>query len=128
MGKPKPCDYCGAAYHQPYDDGLTECRIALRGQLDDVQEENDRLRSECAQISKELGLPPTMRPAEGEFRRMQAALGEVERLHSQYESLRETLGEYRCIACSIEAEIGTEEKPHPVPIRFHACGWPRKAI
>ena len=27
----------------------------------------------------------------------------------------------RCIACSIEAEIGTEENPHPVPVRFHIC-------
>jgi len=27
----------------------------------------------------------------------------------------------RCQACSIEAEIGTEENPHPVPSRFHTC-------
>ncbi|MHB8107661.1 MAG: hypothetical protein ACYDH4_09600 [Candidatus Cryosericum sp.] len=26
-----------------------------------------------------------------------------------------------CQACSIEAEIGTEENPHPVPARFHTC-------
>ena len=26
-----------------------------------------------------------------------------------------------CQACSIEAEIGTEENPHPVPKRFHTC-------
>jgi hypothetical protein len=26
-----------------------------------------------------------------------------------------------CRACSIEAEIGTEENPHPVPLRFHTC-------
>lgn len=26
-----------------------------------------------------------------------------------------------CMACSIEAEIGTEEVPHPVPARFHTC-------
>ena len=27
----------------------------------------------------------------------------------------------KCLACSIEAEIGTEEEPHPVPERFHTC-------
>lgn len=27
----------------------------------------------------------------------------------------------KCTACSIEAEIGTEEYPHPVPERFHTC-------
>lgn len=26
-----------------------------------------------------------------------------------------------CQACSIEAEIGNEENPHPVPERFHTC-------
>jgi hypothetical protein len=26
-----------------------------------------------------------------------------------------------CVACSIEAEIGTAETPHPVPERFHTC-------
>jgi hypothetical protein len=26
-----------------------------------------------------------------------------------------------CWACKIEAEIGTEENPHPIPERFHAC-------
>lgn len=28
---------------------------------------------------------------------------------------------HECRACHIEAEIGTEEKPHPVPPRFHTC-------
>lgn len=27
----------------------------------------------------------------------------------------------RCEACSIEAEIGTEEVPHPVDVRLHTC-------
>jgi hypothetical protein len=35
----------------------------------------DVLERECAQMSEELGLPPTIRPAEGELRRMQQALG-----------------------------------------------------
>ncbi len=26
-----------------------------------------------------------------------------------------------CNACSCEAEIGTEENPHPIPKRFHSC-------
>jgi hypothetical protein len=26
-----------------------------------------------------------------------------------------------CEACKIEAEIGSEENPHPVPVRFHIC-------
>lgn len=30
-------------------------------------------------------------------------------------------GNAGCVACSIEAEIGTEENPHPVPRRFHVC-------
>jgi len=30
-------------------------------------------------------------------------------------------GNPKCMACSIEAEIGTEENPHPVPERFHTC-------
>lgn len=29
-----------------------------------------------------------------------------------------------CMGCSIEAEIGTEENPHPVPKRFHSCATP----
>jgi hypothetical protein len=27
----------------------------------------------------------------------------------------------KCVACSIEAETGTEEDPHPVPSHFHTC-------
>jgi hypothetical protein len=33
----------------------------------------------------------------------------------------------QCKACSIEAEIGTEEDPHPVPKRFHTCSPPATA-
>jgi hypothetical protein len=28
--------------------------------------------------------------------------------------------------CSIEAEIGTEETPHPIPKRFHTCASVKK--
>jgi hypothetical protein len=30
-----------------------------------------------------------------------------------------------CLACKIEAEIGTEKDPHPIPARFHVCKEPR---
>lgn len=44
-----------------------------RAALTMVLERLDVLEKECASISAELGLPPTIRPAEGEFRRMQEA-------------------------------------------------------
>lgn len=43
--KPKPCDYCGATYHQPYEDGLVECRENLRA-------ERDMLRDAVEEIAK----------------------------------------------------------------------------
>lgn len=53
----------------------------------------------------------------GERERFVAVVGEVVR--------RMTPGPFTtspsCQACSIEAEIGTEENPHPVPNRFHTC-------
>lgn len=33
-------------------------------------------------------------------------------------AFRELFG---CQACAIEAEIGTEEQPHPVPEKYHTC-------
>jgi len=33
-----------------------------------------------------------------------------------------------CVACRIEAEIGTKEVPHPVPARFHSCPPPPVVI
>ena len=36
-------------------------------------------------------------------------------------SLVNSLTPDRCTACKIEAEIGSEENPHPVPERFHTC-------
>ena len=27
----------------------------------------------------------------------------------------------KCKACSIEAEFGTEEDPHPIHLKFHTC-------
>ena len=34
----------------------------------------------------------------------------------------------KCVACSIEAEIGIEENPHPVPQRFHVCEEARRGM
>ena len=49
--------------------------------------EVERLKAEMASVSAELDLPPTIRPAEGEIRRMldgwKAALAEVERLRGK---------------------------------------------
>lgn len=47
----------------------------------------------------------------------------VAMLGERVESIRMGLPGFpqRCEACSIEAEIGTEENPHPVPGRFHRC-------
>jgi hypothetical protein len=38
----------------------------------------EALRAECAQVSEEFDLPPTIRPAPGEIRRMRAALADAE--------------------------------------------------
>ena len=47
-----------------------------------------------------------------------------DQVHHALMELTERLEEARgrgCFACRIEAEIGTEEAPHPVPERFHNC-------
>ena len=44
--KPAPCEKCGAAYHQSYDDGLVECVARLVEQRDDATEEVTRLTRE----------------------------------------------------------------------------------
>lgn len=45
-------------------------------------------------------------------------LGEIRDRGKDSRAARE---QARCVACDIETEIGTEEKPHPVPRRFHKC-------
>lgn len=35
---PLPCAFCGAPYHQPYDDGLVECRDRLFCQLESARD------------------------------------------------------------------------------------------
>lgn len=51
------------------------------------------LEAECAQMSEELGLPPTIRPAEGELRRMQQALGRVALLEDAAKSVLRDFGD-----------------------------------
>ena len=38
----KPCEYCGIERHQPWDDGLVECRNRLSERLADVEAERER--------------------------------------------------------------------------------------
>lgn len=56
----------------------------LRAEIEKLLRERDQLRAECASMSAEFDLPPTIRPAEGEIRRMREewkqARAEVERL------------------------------------------------
>lgn len=62
----------------------------------EAERERDVLRAECAQMSEELGLPPTMRPAEGELRRMRegwaAARETIARLERERDEARSALG------------------------------------
>ena len=46
----------------------------LRDHLRELTNERDVYKAECASISEEFGLPPTIRPADGEVRRMVNAL------------------------------------------------------
>ena len=45
---------------------------AMRAQRDELEKDRDMWRAECESLSRELGLPPTMRPAEGELARFYA--------------------------------------------------------
>jgi hypothetical protein len=45
-------------------------RDAAVRERDEARDERDVFQGECASISEELGLPPTMRPVEGYLRRM----------------------------------------------------------
>lgn len=50
--KPAACEYCGAAYHQPWDDGLVECRQRLYATLDALRDVIVYAADDC------LGLQP----------------------------------------------------------------------
>jgi len=63
------------------------------GVIDKVEKERDIFKAECASISAEFGLPPTIRPAEGEIRRLldeaRAKLAETEADEEAHESVSE---------------------------------------
>jgi hypothetical protein len=52
--KPTPCDYCGATYHQPYEDGLVECRETLRMMLVEACDEREVLRKMALDYADEI--------------------------------------------------------------------------
>ncbi len=54
--KAEVCVYCGAIFHQPYEDGLVECRERLRNERDELLDEVDRLR-DALRICGEAGCP-----------------------------------------------------------------------
>lgn len=56
------CETCEMSYQRPMESErpCPYCRV-------------EELEADCAQMSEELGLPPTIRPAEGELSRMQEA-------------------------------------------------------
>ena len=47
MGFYPPCEYCGIVRHQPYEDGLLECR-------QQIQEQRDEARDECVSLRAKL--------------------------------------------------------------------------
>ena len=52
-----------------------------------LRAEVETLRADCASISEEMGLPPTMRWAEGEIRRLREAAQEAGKLRAEVERL-----------------------------------------
>lgn len=51
--KPTPCSYCGAAYHQPYEDGLVECREALRARVLELEADLERAIAVACSVSND---------------------------------------------------------------------------
>jgi hypothetical protein len=50
--------------------GAMVVAVGFRRKLAAAEQERDMFKGECASISAEFGLPPTIRPAEGEISRM----------------------------------------------------------
>lgn len=94
MSAEERCPECGSWDTECMSDkpvpgcGCARCLSAALAQAnrerDEAQAEVAMLKDECASISAEFGLPPTIRPSEGEIRRMldgwKEARAEVERL------------------------------------------------
>jgi hypothetical protein len=72
-----------------------------------------RIAAGCAWDSKSGGLGNETEPQEPEVRCILRNC--AERLAVLTRHVR------KCEACVIEAEIGTQENPHPVPARYHTC-------
>jgi hypothetical protein len=72
----------------------------------------DVLERECAQMSEELGLPPTIRPAEGELRRMQQALGREIKLEAGLRRILELADDEKLMFIAVmAAEVLDEVYP-----------------
>jgi hypothetical protein len=76
-------------------------------EVDQLRRERDMWRDECASISEELGLPPTIRPAEGELRRMlehnRALLSDVARLTHERDDARADVAGLRRLLDAVSA-------------------------
>lgn len=71
------------------------CRChELRAQLSTAQERIKALEQECASISAEFGLPPTIRPAEGEITRMRNGWSESQERIAKLEGALEACLKY----------------------------------
>lgn len=55
---------------------------------------------------------------QGEREELSRAASVLQRLQNRLREVREAA---KCHACSVEAEFGTEEDPHPIPPMFHKC-------
>lgn len=82
-------------------DQLREALAITLRERDEARAEVAMLKDECASISAEFGLPPTIRPSEGEIRRMldgwKEARAEVERLKAD----NSVMGEYWSFAAAL---------------------------
>jgi chromosome segregation ATPase len=107
---------------------LGASREALQCRAEKAERERDELRSECAQISSELGLPPTMRPSEGELARMMQRAKRTEAAEHANAELRErvkhtaeTADLFQAQADELRAQLERErEDRHRVVLSFGA--------
>ena len=72
----------------------------LERQRDEAREELAILKAECAKISEEFGLPPTVRPADGEIKRM--INGWKEAIEERDEARRELAETISCIEQAVD--------------------------
>lgn len=86
-------------------------RVAL-AERDEARAEVAILKDECASISAEFGLPPTIRPLEGEIRRVldgwKEARAEVERLRKYSEACEWALESEQEYTARLKADLALE--------------------